>query len=95
MAAGRHRGFDKEHALEKAMLVFWKNGYPGTSLTDLTTIMEINKSSLYAAFGNKEMLFNQALALYLTRHGLIHSEKLQVKGQSLHERVKNYLLSAR
>jgi AcrR family transcriptional regulator len=93
MAAGRHREFDKEHALEKAMLVFWQNGYPGTSLTDLTTAMEINKPSLYAAFGNKEALFNQTLALYLTKHGLAHSDYLLVKNQPLHERVRNYLLS--
>jgi AcrR family transcriptional regulator len=93
MAAGRHRGFDKDHALEKAMLVFWQNGYPGTSLSDLTTAMDINKPSLYAAFGNKETLFNQALTLYLAKHGLPHSEQLAVTGKSLHERVNNYLLS--
>ncbi|MCJ8294531.1 MAG: TetR/AcrR family transcriptional regulator [Colwellia sp.] len=93
MAAGRHRSFDKEFALEKAMLVFWKNGYPGTSLTDLTTAMGINKPSLYAAFGNKETLFNQALGFYLTKHGSYHSEHLLVTEQCLKERVENYLLS--
>jgi AcrR family transcriptional regulator len=93
MAAGRHRGFDKEDALEKAMLVFWQNGYPGTSLTDLTTAMEINKPSLYAAFGNKETLFNQSLALYLTKHGLAHSEHLMLRDQPLQKRVNNYLVS--
>jgi AcrR family transcriptional regulator len=93
MPAGRHREFDKEHALEKAMLVFWTNGYPGTSLTDLTKAMEINKPSLYAAFGNKETLFNQTLALYLTKHGLVHLDCLLAKNQPLHERVRNYLIS--
>lgn len=93
MAAGRHRGFEKEHALEKAMLMFWQNGYPGTSLTDLTTAMEINKPSLYAAFGNKEKLFNQAIALYLTKHGLVHSNFLLVKDLPIQTRIKNYLLS--
>ncbi|KGJ96879.1 TetR/AcrR family transcriptional regulator [Colwellia psychrerythraea] len=93
MPAGRHRSFDKELALEKAMLVFWKNGYPGTSLTDLTTAMGINKPSLYAAFGNKERLFNQALLFYLTKHGSYHSEHLLVIKQCLKKRVENYLLS--
>lgn len=93
MPAGRHRSFDKDFALEKAMLVFWKNGYPGTSLTDLTTAMGINKPSLYAAFGNKETLFNQALAFYLTKHGQYHSELLLVSDLPLKARVKNYLLS--
>jgi len=93
MTAGRHRNFDKDNALEKAMLVFWKNGYPGTSLTELTKVMGINKSSLYAAFGNKEELFNQTLKLYLNKHGKIHSTELFTTEQNLVERIRNYLLS--
>jgi len=93
MAAGRHREFNKDHALEKAMLVFWENGYPGTSLTDLTTAMAINKPSLYSAFGNKETLFNQALELYLSKHAMPHSAHLTTSDTSLIERVNNYLFS--
>jgi AcrR family transcriptional regulator len=93
MAAGRHRSFDKSNALEKAMLVFWRNGYPGTSLTDLTNVMGINKSSLYATFGNKEELFNQAIEYYLHKHGEVHSAELFKAGLSLKERVKNFLVS--
>jgi len=93
MTAGRHRSFDKDKALEKAMLVFWKNGYPGTSLTDLTKVMGINKSSLYAAFGNKEELYSQTLKFYLNKHGEVHSTELFKAELSLKERIKNYLLS--
>lgn len=46
------------------MNVFWALGYEGTSLTDLTQAMNINRPSLYAAFGSKEKLFADALALY-------------------------------
>jgi AcrR family transcriptional regulator len=93
MTAGRHRSFDKDNALENAMLVFWKNGYSGTSLTDLTNVMGINKSSLYAAFGNKEELFNQAIAFYLNKHGAVHLAELYKIELSLKERVRNYLFS--
>ncbi len=93
MTAGRHRSFDKDNALEKAMLVFWKNGFPGTSLTDLTNVMGINKSSLYAAFGNKEELFDQVINFYLNKYGVVHSAELFRKELSLKERVRNYLLS--
>jgi len=93
MTAGRQRSFDKESALEKAMLVFWKNGYMGTSLTDLTDAMGINKPSLYAAFGNKEALFNQTIELYLAKYGLVHSAYLVTSGLSLKERIRNYFLS--
>ncbi|MEY9488559.1 AcrR family transcriptional regulator [Streptomyces calvus] len=61
---GRPRGFDADEALERAMLVFWEQGYEGASLTDLTTAMGITRTSMYAAFGNKEQLFRKALERY-------------------------------
>ncbi|WP_405164422.1 TetR/AcrR family transcriptional regulator [Nocardia sp. NBC_01499] len=61
---GRPRSFDRKAALERAMELFWERGYRGTSLTDITTALGINRPSLYAAFGNKEALFREAVALY-------------------------------
>ncbi|MFY1674098.1 TetR/AcrR family transcriptional regulator [Plantactinospora sp. WMMB334] len=61
---GRPRGFDIDEALERAMQVFWARGYEGASLTDLTGAMGITKTSMYAAFGNKEQLFRKALQRY-------------------------------
>lgn len=61
---GRPREFQPDSALRRAMRLFWLNGYEGTSLTELTRVMGINKPSLYAAFGSKEALFRSAIALY-------------------------------
>ncbi|WP_328937732.1 TetR/AcrR family transcriptional regulator [Streptomyces tauricus] len=61
---GRPRGFDTDEALERAMRVFWEQGYEGASLTDLTSAMGITRTSMYAAFGNKEDLFRKALERY-------------------------------
>ena len=61
---GRPREFDTELALGAALRVFWAKGYEGASLSDLTDEMGITRPSLYAAFGNKETLFRQALDLY-------------------------------
>jgi AcrR family transcriptional regulator len=61
---GRPRGFDTDEALERAMLVFWAQGYEGATLTDLTEAMGITRTSMYAAFGNKEQLFRAALQRY-------------------------------
>ncbi|GAA4563965.1 TetR/AcrR family transcriptional regulator [Micromonospora coerulea] len=61
---GRPRAFDAEAALDRAVEVFWRQGYEGASLTDLTNAMGINKPSLYAAYGNKEGLFRKVVARY-------------------------------
>jgi AcrR family transcriptional regulator len=61
---GRPREFDAEEALQKAMVVFWEQGYEGASLADLTERMGISRKSMYAAFGNKEELFRKALQRY-------------------------------
>ncbi|MGW1716351.1 TetR/AcrR family transcriptional regulator [Streptomyces sp. NPDC002156] len=61
---GRPRGFDADEALERAVHVFWEQGYEGASLTDLTNAMGITRTSMYAAFGNKEELFRKALDRY-------------------------------
>ncbi|MCO5070216.1 MAG: TetR/AcrR family transcriptional regulator [Rhizobiaceae bacterium] len=64
MTTGRPREFDTDEAITKAMRLFWRNGYEGTSLSDLTDELGITRPSLYAAFGNKEALFLKVLDRY-------------------------------
>jgi AcrR family transcriptional regulator len=65
MAGGRPRAFDEETALDRALEVFWRQGYEGTGISDLTKAMGINNApSLYNAFGNKEQLFRKVLDRY-------------------------------
>jgi len=93
MGAGRLREFDKDHALDDAMELFWRDGYNGTSLSDLTTVMGINKPSLYAAFGNKETLFISALNQYVHKHGTPHINQLHTSNTNLTKRLQSYLKS--
>ncbi|MFK4760111.1 TetR/AcrR family transcriptional regulator [Microbacterium sp. ZW T5_45] len=65
MPGGRKRGFDDQEALQAAMELFWRRGYEGTSITDLTRTLGINPPSLYAAFGSKRDLFEKALQRYM------------------------------
>ena len=62
---GRPKCFDEQQALEKAMLLFWQNGYEATSISDLTQTLGITAPSLYSSFGGKAELFNQCLDYYL------------------------------
>ena len=61
---GRPRSFDRDAALRAAMRVFWRQGYQGASIADLTQAMGIAPPSLYAAFGDKRALYLEALGLY-------------------------------
>lgn len=63
---GRPPAFNHDDALEKAMQTFWTFGYEGTSMGALIEAMDMNKPSIYAAFGNKEALFNKALDKYVS-----------------------------
>jgi AcrR family transcriptional regulator len=76
-ALGRPRAFDAEKALDCAMQVFWRKGYLGTSLSDLTDAMGINRPSLYAAFGNKKSLFRRALNRYFKGPSAYLNDALQ------------------
>ena len=67
----RPRGFDRDQALETAMRLFWERGYEDTSISDLTTAMGIASPSLYAAFGDKQRLFEEAVERYASGPGAV------------------------
>lgn len=90
---GRPRGFDPDEALERATEVFWRQGYEGASVSDLTAAMGINKPSLYAAYGSKEELFRKAVARYAeqdmeyARNALAQPSAYQVVAALLRDNV--------
>lgn len=61
---GRTREFNKDEILLKTMNVFWENGFHSTSLENLMEATNLNKQSLYTAFGDKRSLFIKGLELY-------------------------------
>lgn len=66
---GRTRKFSREGVLEKALPIFWKFGFSGTSLPQLEQATGVNKSGLYAEFKDKEDLFLNALLYYYEYRG--------------------------
>jgi len=61
---GRPLSFDRDAALNQAMLTFWRHGYETTSIADLTTAMGVTAPSIYTAFGDKRRLFLEAAQRY-------------------------------
>nr|WP_042193986.1 TetR/AcrR family transcriptional regulator [Kibdelosporangium sp. MJ126-NF4]CEL21000.1 Transcriptional regulator, TetR family [Kibdelosporangium sp. MJ126-NF4]CTQ95486.1 Transcriptional regulator, TetR family [Kibdelosporangium sp. MJ126-NF4] len=68
----RHKEFDPDVALDRAMTMFWERGYEATSVQDLVEGMGIGRRSLYDTFGDKHALFMSSI----NRYGDIQSEKL-------------------
>ncbi|KFN02421.1 TetR/AcrR family transcriptional regulator [Bacillus clarus] len=85
----RLREFDEEKALDAAMQLFWEKGYSATSLSDLTAKMGIQRPSLYAAFGDKEGLFEAALRRYTKLHASSIRTKLQ-NNLSVKEAIRTF-----
>jgi TetR/AcrR family transcriptional repressor of nem operon len=76
----RNVEFDQERAIQKAMEVFWKKGYGGASMRELTDAMQISASSLYNTIGDKHQLFVRCISNYI--HGrmqetLAHSSRIK------------------
>jgi len=74
---GRPRAFDRNVALGAATTTFWRLGYEGASITDLTTAMGITPQSLYAAFTSKADLYREALAWYQANVGAFTAQVLR------------------
>lgn len=71
----RHPQYDRDIALSKAVRLFWEKGYHGSSMKQIEQALDMRPGSIYAAFGSKDGLYNEALANYarlggaeLTRH---------------------------
>jgi len=92
MANGRPREFDTELALDRAMELFWRKGYEGTSLSDLTDTLGITRPSLYAAFGNKEALFRTVLERY--EANIVTYREKALNAASAHEVARELLEGA-
>jgi len=67
---GRPKQFDTDEALENAIQVFWRKGLSATSLDDLASAMNMNRPSIYNAFGDKRSLYQKALAKFVEQLGV-------------------------
>jgi AcrR family transcriptional regulator len=85
------RIFDRDQAIQIAMRLFWRHGYEGVSISDLTNAIGIAPPSLYAAFGSKAALYREALDRYSGLPGALSN---LTTAETLHGMVKSLLRSA-
>jgi AcrR family transcriptional regulator len=90
---GRPRAFDRDEALEAAMILFWRKGFAAASMNDLCDAMGVRSPSLYAAFGSKEALYLEAIERYVETIGPPIWGKL-AEGNTARASVENLLLAA-
>ncbi|RXH19253.1 TetR/AcrR family transcriptional regulator [Bradyrhizobium guangzhouense] len=88
--AGRPREFDREAALEAAMLLFWRKGYAAASMNDLCEAMGVRSPSVYAAFESKEALYLAAIEHYVQIEGRPVWDRL-AEGATAREGVANLM----
>lgn len=84
----RTKQYNETEVVEKAMTLFWKNGYETTSMQMLEKAMGINKFSIYSSFGNKHGLFLESLKLYKANVSTV-LDKLK-KGTNGIEDIKDF-----
>jgi AcrR family transcriptional regulator len=92
-AIGRPREFDRDAALEAAMLMFWRKGFAATSMNDLCDAMGVRSPSLYAAFGSKEELYLEAIEHYVQTQGTRVWDGL-AEGATARAGIENLLIAA-
>ncbi len=83
----RPKAFDPEHAVDAAMQAFWRTGYDGTSIDDLTRACGIGRGSMYATFGSKNALYERSLKHYQRTEGATAFACLEGPG-GVHERIE-------
>lgn len=90
-APGRPREFDDIEMLRKIMTLFWKNGFDGVSLSMIMKETELQKASLYAAFGDKRSMYLRALGQYQTDVVSAAASALNDSGVPAQERIKAFI----
>ena len=89
--AGRPKLLEEDQMLEKAVGLFWENGYEATSMEDLLDCMSLNKGSLYHVFGSKRELFSKTLDFFGKKSQQYIERKIQ-EAESPVEGIKNFFL---
>lgn len=87
---GRPREFERDDVLDKAMQLFWSQGYEATGMVELCSYMGVGRQSLYNTFGDKESLFIEALRHYRKARIQPMADTLRGSGSGL-ENVKKIL----
>ncbi len=88
----RTKEFDRDEVLERAMRLFWAQGYAATTTDDLLGAMGISRQSLYDTFGDKHALYLETLRLY--HHDKAQPSEAPPQGKTALDSIRQWLLRA-
>ena len=89
----RSKEFCEVAALEKALQLFWQKGYAATSMEELVKTMKISRSSLYAAYGDKEGLYLKALRMYRQKTSIPFIDAIREAQDPIAEMKRLFILN--
>lgn len=92
MSAGRPKDFDEGVVLDKAVDIFWRQGYEATSLEQLLNVMRMGKGSMYHNFGNKREVFKLALDRFMHNFSTRFTSEISDAKDPI-EFIRNFFLS--
>lgn len=85
-----HAKFDRDEVIEKAKNLYWEKGYHATSMRNLQDVVDMRPGSIYAAFGNKDSLFKEALNRY-AEQGAINLTNSLAQEPTILDGLKNFI----
>lgn len=84
--------FNRDDVINKAKNLYWAKGYHATSMRNLQDVVDMRPGSIYAAFGSKENLFNEALNCY-TQESSKHLDDCMAAEETILGGLKHFLRS--
>jgi AcrR family transcriptional regulator len=90
---GRPRKYDEDKVLQAAEHVFWRKGFSDTSLEDLAVAMDMNRPSIYRAFGDKETIYRRVLMKFCQKMEAAF-EQTMVSNKNIRQRLTSFYRGA-
>lgn len=88
----RGKTFDPDEKLDEALDLFWRKGCDSVSVQDIVDALDLNRGSLYATYGDKELLWRRALTRYCDQRSALLAELFDGPSGPVLPRIRRLML---